>query len=134
MLTRRDGSDLRRRGENAHPAEPITRRCETTATQLLPWSLPVATVLTFSAPALVTQRTFQTDWTIHLWYLWEQSVALSHNHAPSLFVHADLVGLFWPHFAFYGGTMYALGGLLAIGLGHRPVIAFGLLHVLGFSM
>lgn len=102
--------------------------------RLLPWALPLATVLVLSAPMLFTSRTFQTDWTIHLWYLWVQSVELGRNQAPSLFVHADLVGLFWPHYAFYGGTMYTIGGLVALALGHRPVLAFVLMQLASFLM
>ncbi|HMJ35075.1 MAG TPA: hypothetical protein VK501_14285 [Baekduia sp.] len=56
------------------------------------------------------------DYYSHLWYIWHQSESLRANGVPSLFLH-DANTTFNPHYAFYGGTLYAAAGLLAIAFG-----------------
>ncbi|MCU1675440.1 MAG: hypothetical protein JWM93_198 [Frankiales bacterium] len=71
------------------------------------------------------------DWYYHLWYIWHQEGSLRANGVPSLFAH-NTVGVFDPHFAFYGGTLYVLAGLLALGVGHEA--AFVLTWAMAFAV
>ncbi len=56
------------------------------------------------------------DWYEHVWYVWHQERSLRANGFPSLFVY-NTGAMFNPHYAFYGGTLYALAGGLALILG-----------------
>ncbi len=55
-----------------------------------------------------------------VWFLWQQSLAIRADHVPSLFLNYPY-GVFYPHFAFYGGTLYALAGTLSLALGNAPI-------------
>jgi hypothetical protein len=57
------------------------------------------------------------DWFAHLWYIWHQEESLKAHILPSYFAH-NASGVFDPHYAFYGGTLYALTGVVSIVLGH----------------
>jgi hypothetical protein len=70
-----------------------------------------------------TERSFGPDWSNHLWFLWVQGGQIR-SGGPSLFLHADPLGLFYPQYAFYGGTLYALGGALSALLDGRAVVAY----------
>jgi hypothetical protein len=58
------------------------------------------------------------DWFAHLWYIWHQEESLRAQVLPSLFAH-NASGIFDPHFAFYGGTLYAITGAVSVVLGHE---------------
>jgi hypothetical protein len=92
-----------------------------------------AGVICFLAwPMLFTSSGMAQDWSNHLWYIWRQSVAIGRNHEPSLFL--DYGGsVFYPFYAFYGGTIYALAGTLSLLLGHAPTAAYVTSYVLGFA-
>jgi hypothetical protein len=70
------------------------------------------------------------DWYEHLWYVLHQEGSLRANGFPSLFVYND-AAVFNPHYAFYGGTLYALTGTLALVLGSAKA-AFAVLWVSAF--
>jgi hypothetical protein len=57
------------------------------------------------------------DWFAHLWYIWHQEESLRAHLLPSYFAH-NASGVFDPHYAFYGGTLYALTGLVSVAIGH----------------
>jgi hypothetical protein len=57
------------------------------------------------------------DWFAHLWYIWHQEESLKAHLLPSFFAQ-NTSGVFDPHFAFYGGTLYTLTGLVAVVIGH----------------
>jgi hypothetical protein len=57
------------------------------------------------------------DWFAHLWYIWHQEESLRAHLLPSYFAH-NASGIFDPHFAFYGGTLYALTGAVSVLVGH----------------
>ena len=78
------------------------------------WLVPAFVLAVVLAPIVLTDRSFGQDWANHLWFVARQGEAISRNHAPSLFWHSDGRGVFYPWFAFYGGTLYAVVG--AIGL------------------
>lgn len=75
-------------------------------------------------PMLATSREYGQDWANHLWLIWKQGAAWSEEGAPTLFLNADPMGAFYPMFAFYGGTLYAVGGLLSSVLNGSAVVAY----------
>ena len=72
-----------------------------------------------------------TDWFVHLWYAWHQEGSLRAHGLPSLFAH-DGAGVFDPHFAFYGGTLYTITGAMALVVGHQA--AYLATWLLAFAM
>ena len=80
-------------------------------------------VLLLAAPALFTSSGFVDDWVNHMWLTWLQSRQIRASGFPSLFIHVDPLGVFYPNFAFYGGTLYAVGGYLMVLTG-APVAVF----------
>ncbi|MGP0053505.1 MAG: hypothetical protein ACLPZR_32335 [Solirubrobacteraceae bacterium] len=92
-----------------------------------PWGDAVATALAVvivGGPALFTNNGFAYDFTNHLWLVWVQEHAISARLAPTYFVNASVVGVFYPYFVFYGGTLYAATGALGVLLGGRVVVAY----------
>jgi len=83
-------------------------------------------------PLVFTDATFNQDWLNHLWYVWHQTLTLRTNHLPSLFLEYAH-GIFYPLFAFYGGTIYTLTGVLSLALGDAPLDAYVLTYLLGFT-
>ncbi len=71
------------------------------------------------------------DWFAHLWYIWHQEASLKAHLLPSFFAQ-NASGVFDPHFAFYGGTLYTLTGLVAIVIGHDA--AFVVAWIWAFMM
>ncbi len=83
-------------------------------------------------PLVFSDATFNEDWLNHLWYVWHQSEFIRANLHPSFFVDYS-GGVFYPLFAFYGGTLYALTGILSLVLGNAPLDAYVLTYLLGFA-
>ncbi len=83
-------------------------------------------------PLLFTNASFNEDWLNHLWYIWHQSLALRADHAPGLFLNYSR-NVFYPLYAFYGGTIYALTATLTLLLGDAPLAAYILTYLLGFA-
>jgi hypothetical protein len=112
-----------------------TRRSADRLQRLGVFDLAVAVVagLVLLAPMLLTDRSFGPDWTVHLWLLWVQGANIS-EHGPSLFLHAKGLGAFFPHYAFYGGTLYTIGGGLSALLGGRAVTAYLVMWAATFAM
>ena len=79
-----------------------------------------------------TSSYFVEDWLNHLWYMWHQSITIRENHLPSLFLNYSN-RVFYPHYAFYGGTLYALVGTLSLALGNAPMETYILTYLLGFA-
>ncbi len=82
-----------------------------------------AAVLVVVAPLLFTDSGFAGDFTNHLWLVWVEGKALAQAGHPSYFINARGVGMFYPFFAFYGGTLYVITGAIA-DLTGDPVSAF----------
>jgi len=82
-------------------------------------------------PLLFTDSGFSGDWDHHLWLMWHQSRAIESGHFPSLFLNSAY-SVFYPTYAFYGGTVYAVGSLLSLALGGAPVSAYVLVYLLDF--
>ena len=83
-------------------------------------------------PMLFTSSGMAQDWSHHLWYLWRQSVTINRDHQPSLFLN-DGGSVFYPFYAFYGGTIYAIFGTLAVVLGNAPLVAYVVSYLVGFA-
>ena len=81
-------------------------------------------------PMVATSAGMNQDWPNHLWYLWQQSLNIKRDGMPSLFVTQG-ARIFYPFYAFYGGTLYALGGLGSLLLGNAPVKAYVLSYIVG---
>lgn len=76
------------------------------------WVVPAGATLCLLAPILFTDRTFASDWGNHYWLIYMQGHEIGSLHEPSLYLQSAL-GAFYPYYAFYGGTFYALTGLVA---------------------
>ncbi len=83
-------------------------------------------------PMLFTSSGLGGDWEHHLWYVWHQSLAIQSDHAPSMFLSTNY-SVFYPQYAFYGGTIYALAGSLAIVLGDSSLTAYITTYLLAFG-
>jgi uncharacterized membrane protein len=83
-------------------------------------------------PLLFTYSGFAGDWEHHLWFIWHQSLSIESGDFPSLFLNSSY-SVFYPLYAFYGGTLFALAGTLSLVLGHAPVQAYVLVYLLDFS-
>lgn len=69
-------------------------------------------------PLLFSDRTFSTDWGNHLWLIWAQGENLNQLGSPSWFLQSSL-GVFYPYYAFYGGSFYAVAGFVSWLLGAK---------------
>src|SRR5262249_34525867 len=81
-------------------------------------------VLLIASPLLFTSDGFAPDFTNAIWLAdHQQHVIAAHGH-PTLFLQTQRLGVFYPIFAFYGGTLFALTGALAALLGGSTILAF----------
>ncbi len=83
-------------------------------------------------PLIFSSAAFNGDWLEQLWFVSKQADAISANHLPSLFLNYRF-GVFYPHYAFYGGTLYTVGALLVLALGSAPIGGYVLTYLLGFA-
>jgi hypothetical protein len=83
-----------------------------------------AAVLLVAAPLIFTSSGFGVDFTNHLWLSWVEGTGLAQAGHPTYFVNARGIGVFYPFFAFYGGTLYALVGGVSDLLGAQPIAAY----------
>jgi hypothetical protein len=93
---------------------------------------PLLLIGVLAWPMLFTNEGFNEDWVHHLWFMWNQSVALSHDHQPSFFLNYSH-SVFYPEFAYYGGTLYAMLGGLSLALGGAPLETYVFSYLLGFA-
>src|ERR1700722_18766064 len=92
---------------------------------------PLLLIGVLAWPMLFTGAGFNEDWTRHLWFMWTQSLAISESHTPTFFIN-DVHSVFYPEYAFYGGTLYAVTGTLSLILG-APLATYILAYLLGFA-
>jgi len=76
------------------------------------WAIPAGAILCLLLPILFTDRTFASDWGNHSWLVYMQGLNIGVFHEPSIYLQSTL-GAFYPYYAFYGGTFYAVSGLIA---------------------
>jgi hypothetical protein len=116
------------------PSTTGASRLRRTGVRGLDLLLTLAAVTLVAAPLLFTTSGFAPDFTNHLWTSWVQSKAIMETGHPSYFINApESLGVFYPFFAFYGGTLYVITGGLADLLGGQPVLAFVGLTVLAIA-
>jgi len=94
----------------------------------------LAVVAVLLGPVYLTSRGFGPDWTIHMWAMWVQGEHIAEGAGPRLFLDGGFLGVFFPHYAFYGGTLYTIGGALSALLGGHAVLAYALMWTLSFCM
>jgi hypothetical protein len=84
-------------------------------------AIAMAAVLLIASPLLFTSNGFGPDFTNAMWLAgYQQRVIAEHLH-PTLFMHTEQGGVFYPMFAFYGGTLFAITGALGAVLGGSAV-------------
>ncbi len=83
-------------------------------------------------PLVFSGSAFTGDWMEQLWFVSKQAQAIESHHLPSLFLNYRF-GVFYPHYAFYGATLYVSGALLVLGLGSAPIAGYVLTYLLGFA-
>jgi len=112
------------------PSEPL-------AATRTPWwrrhvTIALAMVLALSLPVLLTGRVWGLDWTVHLWLTWVQGAHITEG-GPSFFTHTEHLGVFYPQYAFYGGTAYSIGGAISALLGGKALVAYTLMWMGAFA-
>jgi hypothetical protein len=91
---------------------------------LIDVAIATLAVLLIASPLLFTSDGFAPDFTNEMWLAgYQQHVIAAHLH-PTLFLQTQRLGVFYPLFAFYGGTLFALTGALAVVLGGSTILAF----------
>jgi hypothetical protein len=104
--------------------------------RLLPLLCAGALIVALTWPIINATNNYGADWPTHLWFLRHQGDSLLHDHRPSLFAHGN-DGAFYPFFAFYGGTLFAIGGLVVVALGgagrHGYVVVWVLPYFLAYG-
>jgi hypothetical protein len=110
-------------------SEPLWRARASTVAKI---AAPILLIGVLSWPLLFTRAAFNGDGASHVWFLWHQSLAIRANHMFSLFLNYS-EGVFYPQYAFYGGTLFALAGTLSLMLGNAPLETFVLMYVIGFA-
>jgi hypothetical protein len=91
---------------------------------LIDVTIATLAVLLIASPVLLTSDGFAPDFTNELWLAgYQQHVIAAHLH-PTLFLQTQRLGVFYPLFAFYGGTLFALTGALGVVLGGSTTLAF----------
>ncbi len=89
-----------------------------------------------AGPVLFTNRPFMVDLTNDLWMGSVMSHSLVHGVPPTFFLNTNVTGtngVFNPVFAFYGGSLFALLGVLTIVFGGSVLVAFQVMVVLALS-
>lgn len=76
------------------------------------WLIPAGTIVLLLAPIPLTDRTFASDWGNHYWLIYKQGLDIGSLGGPSIYLQSSL-GSFYPYYAFYGGTFYAVAGFLS---------------------
>jgi hypothetical protein len=80
-------------------------------------------VLLIASPLLFTSDGFVPDFVNAIWLVGRQQHVIATHLHPTLFLQTQET-LFYPQFAFFGGTLFALTGALAAVLGGATILAF----------
>ena len=114
-----------------HPSPPRTadggRLLRATAA-----ALGVAALLVLLTWTLLTDASRLADdfWT-DTFFIGQQADAIRHGGGPSLFAHSNYA-MFYPVFAFYGGTLFAFAGAIAVVVG-SAVAAQVIVYILALA-
>jgi hypothetical protein len=79
-------------------------------------------------PLYLSSSSFTGSWLEDLWFMWHQNQTIAAGHLPSLFFNYPR-GVFYPEYAFYGGTLNTVTGTLTYVLGNSPLPAYVLTYV-----
>jgi hypothetical protein len=82
--------------------------------------------------AVSTRKAFFGDWGNHLYLVDQQTRWLHSNVLPTYFLHSVESGVFYPHYLFYGGSLYTVTGWLGVLIG-SSVNAYRLTFVAAFA-
>jgi hypothetical protein len=93
---------------------------------------PLLLIVALAWPMVFTNAILNGDWVNHLWYMWHQSLNIRVDHRPSFFLNYT-PSVFYPIYAFYGGTTYALVGAFSLLLGNAPIETYVLSYLAGFA-
>lgn len=93
----------------------------------------VAAVLVVTAPVLFTNSGFAVDFTDDLWVGWVAGREFIQGWHPSYFFNTNQLGVFYPFFAFYGGTLYTATGVVSDMLGNNPLVGFAAVTALAVT-
>lgn len=93
---------------------------------------PVLLIGTLSWPMLFTSSGLGGDWEHHLWFVWNQSLAIRANHSPSLFLSTPY-SIFYPEYLFYGGTINVLAATLSLIPASTPTTAYVCTYILSYA-
>src|ERR1022692_1949425 len=119
---------VRRSGKRPrHRVAPIAEAHR--PSRYLPALAGLLVVLTVASPLLFTSRGFNLDLTNNLWLGNVQHYDVLHGIFPTYFTNTTGDGIFNPIYAFYGGSVYAVLGVLTFLLGGSVVAAQDLLTV-----
>src|SRR6516162_7592847 len=116
--------------ERLAPARPVSSilrkgaRGRLATPAVIDVAIATLVVLLIASPLLFTSDGFAPDFTNDIWFAGYQEHAIAAHLHPTLFLHTQQNGVFYPLFAFYGGTLFALTGALAAVLGGSTVLAF----------
>ena len=100
---------------------------------LIDLAIATLAVLLIASPLLFTSDGFSPDFTNALWLAGHQQHVIAAHLHPTLFLQTQQAdtgyngtggGVFYPIFAFYGGTLFALTGALGALLGGSTILAF----------
>lgn len=92
----------------------------------------VLLVAALTWPLYLSNSSFQGSWSLHLWFIWKQSLTIAAGHPPSLFLNYP-EGVFYPEYAFYAGLPYTLAGAVSAMLGGAPVATYVASYLLAFA-
>ncbi len=95
-------------------------------------AVPALLIGVLTWPLVFSGESFNADWMEQLWFIAKQADSIRTNHLPSLFLNYRF-GVFYPHYAFYGATLYVFGALLVLALGNAPTPGYVLTYLLGFA-
>jgi hypothetical protein len=101
---------------------------------VIDFAIATLAILLIASPLLFTSDGFAPDFTNDLWLTANQQHAIAAHLHPTLFLHTQRrLGVFYPLFAFYGATLFALTGALAAILGGSTTLAFEVVTVAGMA-
>jgi hypothetical protein len=98
---------------------------------LVDLGIGTAVIAALALPLLITRHAFFADWGNHLYLVDQQTRWVRDHFWPTYFLHSAESGVFYPHYMFYGGSLYAVTGWLGVLIG--SVNAYRLTFVMAFG-
>jgi hypothetical protein len=92
----------------------------------------VALMVALTWPLYLTSSSFAGSWGLDLWFVSKQSLTIQGGHLPSFFLNYPH-GVFYPLYAFYGGTLFALTAAASLVLGDAQIATYVLTYLLAVA-